>query len=163
MGRETQIEFDGSGRENQIRPEIAKLEEVLSRINDLEKLYIEYQEIRGKPYDEIERKADILRTVPKELQQRLQLDIDDWDGVEVAVVLAKVNHYIRSMTTGRVAMDLSSISDRTVDDKNMGSFEESSEEQQQQQLEDATHHTVDEHERSSQDKGSHVRIWDAIV
>ena len=66
----------------------------------------------------------------------LQLDIDDWDGVEVSVVLAKVIHYIRSMGTGRVAVDLSSISDRTVNDKNTGSFEESSEEQQQQQQSD---------------------------
>eukprot|EP00973_Karenia_brevis_P052067 7231973-Karenia_brevis.AAC.1 len=62
-----------------------KLEEVLSRINELEKLYIEYQEIRGKEYDEIERKADILRVVPKDLAQRLQLDIDDWDEIEISL------------------------------------------------------------------------------
>ena len=93
------------------------LDEIMSRINDLEKLYIECNEVRGKEYDSIERKADILRIAPKELQQRLQLDIDNWDEIALSTVLSKVNNYIRSMSTGRANMDLSTLDTKTGDEE----------------------------------------------
>ena len=85
------------------------IEDVLPKLTELETLYIEYQDISDKPYDDIEKKADILRIVPVDLQQRLNLDIDDWDDIEYALVLSKVNNYIRSMTKGKANMDIGNV------------------------------------------------------
>eukprot|EP00973_Karenia_brevis_P084216 11686491-Karenia_brevis.AAC.1 len=60
-------------------PRCKILDEVFGRITDLQKKYLEYEEVRETTYQEIAKKADILRVVPTELQQRLQLEIDDLD------------------------------------------------------------------------------------
>eukprot|EP00973_Karenia_brevis_P043228 5988939-Karenia_brevis.AAC.1 len=78
---------------------------------------MEYFDIRGEQYSDIERKANIPRIAPEELQQRLQLDIDDWDNIQMSVVLGKINNYIRSMSTGQANMDINAIDEKTVDEK----------------------------------------------
>ena len=39
----------------------------------------------------------------------MNLDIDDWDDIEYALVLSKVNNYIRSMTKGKANMDIGNV------------------------------------------------------
>eukprot|EP00973_Karenia_brevis_P081802 11340391-Karenia_brevis.AAC.1 len=54
---------------------VKNIDEVNTKLTELETLYIEYREVRGEEYGEIERKADILRIVPTDLALRLQLEI----------------------------------------------------------------------------------------
>ena len=79
--------------------------------------YIEYHKVRGQEYDSIEQKADILRIAPKELQQHLQRDIDNWDEIALSTAPSKVNNYIRSMSTGRANKDLSTLDTKTGDEE----------------------------------------------
>lgn len=112
-------------------PKCKNIEEVLPKLTELETLYIEYQDVRGKPYDDIEKKADILRVVPTDLQQRLNLDIDDMDDIEYTLVLAKVNNYIRNMSKGRANMDIGSVEPASEDQpkKQVGFAEEKTSEE----------------------------------
>eukprot|EP00973_Karenia_brevis_P028469 3923599-Karenia_brevis.AAC.1 len=56
-----------------------KLEDVFPKMIELDKLYLEYFEARNVAYGDIERKADLIRIVPEELQKKLMLEIDDLD------------------------------------------------------------------------------------
>eukprot|EP00973_Karenia_brevis_P034548 4765767-Karenia_brevis.AAC.1 len=100
-------------------PKCKTLDEMLPRMSELDKLYMEYFEIRGEQYNDIERKANLLRIAPKELQQRLQLDVDDWDNVEMSIVIGKINNYIRSMSTGQANMDINAVDEKPIDEKNV--------------------------------------------
>eukprot|EP00973_Karenia_brevis_P029063 4009745-Karenia_brevis.AAC.1 len=68
-------------------PKSKNLDEVNPKLTELEKLYNDYFEARGERYGDIERKADILRIVPLELQQKLQLDIQDMDNHPIQTML----------------------------------------------------------------------------
>ena len=85
------------------------LDEVNTKLTELETLYNEYFEVRGSEYGEIERKADILRIVPLELQLRLQLEIADMDNEPIQQILNKVQNYIRNMSKGTAKMDIGAV------------------------------------------------------
>eukprot|EP00973_Karenia_brevis_P082823 11483289-Karenia_brevis.AAC.1 len=93
-------------------PKCKSLDEVFGRITDLQNKYLEYEEVRQLKYEGIEKKADILRVVPIELQQRLQLEIDDLDDIKYDNLIMKIHNYIRSMGKGRANMDIGGLDEK---------------------------------------------------
>ena len=85
------------------------LDEVNSKMTELQTLYNDYYDVRNEQYGEIERKADILRIVPLALQQRLQLDIEDIDKEPIQTLHNKVQNYIRNKSNGTAKLDISAV------------------------------------------------------
>ena len=92
-------------------PKSKCLEEVNTKLTELETLYNNYFEARGERYGDVERKADILRIVPLELQQKLTLDIPDMDNHPIQTMLNTVQNYIRNMTRGSAKMDIGAVAE----------------------------------------------------
>eukprot|EP00973_Karenia_brevis_P083268 11546363-Karenia_brevis.AAC.1 len=70
-------------------PKSKTLDEVFGKLLQLEKLYLEYVDSGGKEYTDTDRKVDILRVVPQELNSKLLMEFDDMDEASSKDLLTK--------------------------------------------------------------------------
>lgn len=94
-------------------PACKSIGDVLSTLVTLERLYIEYDDAvihsSTPTYDDVAKKADLLKIIPKELSSKLYMDVNDMDKTTHRDLLTKVTNYVRGMTAAGMKVDLGSM------------------------------------------------------
>ena len=91
-------------------------EEVYAKLQDHQKLVMEWVKIRGTVYHEIDYKADYLRMVPEKWVRELKLDRALQGGVDecsARELLTRIEDYVRIHTSGPAGMDIGQVEEKT--------------------------------------------------